>query len=98
MKQGLIDANALMEYCLNQKEKTIDCNDIARFPTVLTLPENATNGDMIKAMFPNCEVCTHEFVGLKCGVDVKFYLCENVYFTVWFTTDWWNTPYKGVSK
>jgi antitoxin component of RelBE/YafQ-DinJ toxin-antitoxin module len=22
-------------------------------PTVLTIPENATNGDMIKAMFPN---------------------------------------------
>ena len=30
----LIDANALMEYCLNQKTKTINNNDIARFPTV----------------------------------------------------------------
>ena len=27
----LIDADALMKYCLNQKEKTVDCNDIARF-------------------------------------------------------------------
>lgn len=30
----LIDANALMEYCSNQKTKTISNNDIARFPTV----------------------------------------------------------------
>lgn len=31
----LIDANNLMEYCLNQKSKTIDCNDIARFGTII---------------------------------------------------------------
>jgi hypothetical protein len=30
----LIDADVLMEYCNNQKDKTIDANDIARFPTV----------------------------------------------------------------
>lgn len=30
----LIDADALMDYCLNQKTMTVDCNDIARFPTV----------------------------------------------------------------
>jgi len=30
----LIDADALMNYCNNLKDKTIDANDIARFPTV----------------------------------------------------------------
>jgi hypothetical protein len=30
----LIDADALMDYCNNQKDKTIDANDIARFPTI----------------------------------------------------------------
>lgn len=29
----LIDADALMEYVLNLKDKRIGCNDIARFPT-----------------------------------------------------------------
>ena len=29
----LIDADALMKYCSNQKTKTISNNDIARFPT-----------------------------------------------------------------
>lgn len=31
----LIDADALMEYCNNLKDKTIDANDIARFPTAV---------------------------------------------------------------
>ena len=29
----LIDADALLEYCNNLQDKTIDANDIARFPT-----------------------------------------------------------------
>lgn len=33
----LIDADKLMEYCLNQKSRTIDCNDIARFPTAYSV-------------------------------------------------------------
>lgn len=31
--ERLIDADKLMEYCQNLKERKIDCNDIARFPT-----------------------------------------------------------------
>ena len=31
----LIDADALMDYCNNLKDKTIDANDIARFPTAV---------------------------------------------------------------
>lgn len=30
-----IDADALMDYCNNLKDKTIDANDIARFPSVV---------------------------------------------------------------
>lgn len=30
-----IDADALMEYCNNLRDKTIDANDIARFPTAV---------------------------------------------------------------
>jgi len=35
----LIDADALMEYCQNDKSKVIDCNDIARFPTIIRREE-----------------------------------------------------------
>ena len=34
----MIDADALMEYCNNQKVKTVSANDIARFPNVTTEP------------------------------------------------------------
>ena len=38
----LIDADALMGYCSNQKSKTISNNDIARFPSA-ECPQNDTN-------------------------------------------------------
>ena len=34
----LIDGEKLIEYCNNQKVKTIDANDIARFPTIDAAP------------------------------------------------------------
>lgn len=34
----LIDADALMEYTQNQTLKSIECNDIARFPTIEAEP------------------------------------------------------------
>ena len=51
-----------------------------------TLPDNATNGDMIKAMF-NCMVI--DITNGKVYVE-KFY--------VPFNEDWWNEPYKGGQK
>ncbi len=34
----LIDGEKLIEYCNNQKFKTIDANDIARFPAIDAIP------------------------------------------------------------
>jgi len=31
----LIDGDSLMQLCLNSKDKTIDCNDIARVPIII---------------------------------------------------------------
>ncbi len=39
----LIDADALMEYCQNGKSKAIDCNDIARFPTIIRREDDNKN-------------------------------------------------------
>lgn len=35
----LIDADALMKYCQNDINKTVDCNDISRFPTIIRREE-----------------------------------------------------------
>lgn len=34
----LIDANALMEFARNHIDRSVDCNDIARFPTIDAVP------------------------------------------------------------
>lgn len=61
----LIDANALQENfdegcigdcsnCIFFQEQKIDgCGLIEEAPTVMKLPENASNGDVIKAVFNN---------------------------------------------
>ena len=52
-------------------------------------PRNATNGDMIKAMFPNAwksdfiDIANHSTL----YVDDKHELEVDI--------DWWNAPYKG---
>ena len=59
-----------------------------------TLPDNATNGDVIKAMFPKGKVrrevsCTHD--------KTVFSFPDGTYFGAEcrFSTDWWNEPYQG---
>ena len=47
IEKRMIDANALMAYTRNQKSRTVDCNDIARFPTV----------DAVEVV--RCEDCKH---------------------------------------
>ena len=50
------------------------------------IPREATNGDMIKAMFPNCEPYENDDI-----VDVY----ELGIHCVTFDSDWWNALYKG---
>ena len=63
---------------------------LSQIPSVsaIRIPENATNGDMIMAMF-DCMV-----LGVTKG---KVYV-EHIYFP--FDEEWWNAPYRGteVSK
>jgi hypothetical protein len=56
----------------------------------IPIPEGATNGDMIKAMFPNFQIneewkATRHF---ELRTD-----CTEI--TGIATRDWWNAPYKG---
>lgn len=52
---------------------------------VILIPDGATNGDMIKAAFPNLKV-EIEGTYITCWIDEHR----------WFAPDynWWNTPYK----
>lgn len=50
----------------------------------IPIPDNATNGDMIKAIFPNYDEIelTEEYPSGK----------------TYFSSDWWNAPYKKGSE
>lgn len=51
------------------------------------LPDNATNGDVIKAVFPNAENIRTDN-GLPLNFILEFELHRNY-------KDWWNAPYKA---
>ena len=63
---------------LKQLRKQEPCEDIE-------IPNGATNGDMIKTMFPNIEI-----EGI--GGEIKCIATKNG--TSYFALDWWNAPYK----
>ena len=55
--------------------------------TLRIFTDNATNGDVIKALFPNRKVRKTEYgdVGYELAIENS---------AVWFDGDWWNAPYK----
>ena len=79
--QRLIDANKYREEWLKSKTfepmKLLDMS-----PTVLAIPENPTNGDMIKAIFP----------------DIDFHCMQSAFGIISFDLEWWNAPYKAESE
>ena len=68
------------------------CESIERkVDKAILIPDGATNGDVIKAMFgsPAREG--------KAGILYKFkYRNGKPMFSTYFDFDWWNTPYKEV--
>ena len=60
----------------------------------IIIPEGATNGDVIKAMFPNAET----WVEFDSNGDVmRFDIAENSTLEC-FNLKWWNAPYKTKSE
>ena len=86
----LIDADKLLtktqDYGEGQEKLIlIDPYYVKNAKTVqaIPIPDNATNGDVIKAIFPN--VYSEE-----CDYDIFITLDGDTRFTY----DWWNAPYK----
>lgn len=73
------------EITLGEYERMID-----PLRNVIPIPEGATSGDMIKAMFPYGKYGTNGNEVHVFGVGGNGCLV--------FTLDWWNAPYKGVEE
>lgn len=67
--------------CGNYEMETTDMF-LASFKRLQVLPDNATNGDMMKNIFPN--------VPVKIFEDMNTVIFGNAQFDL----DWWNAPYK----
>lgn len=51
---------------------------------MMSIPDNATNGDVIKAIFPKREVIEHDtYIEVAWGEGMDE-----------FDKDWWNSPYE----
>ena len=86
MEKRLVDANSIT--CENTwKEWSDDHGDyvVCTAPTVLAIPENPTNGDVIKALFPN---------GVISYGRTRVYYSYGSNGCFDFHKEWWNAPYK----
>lgn len=79
---------ALEEQIEDLKDALYDARVLLK--SAIPIPEGATNGDMIKAMFPNVEVDNAE-VELG-GKYITLWLNKNKWEDIDY--DWWNEPYK----
>jgi hypothetical protein len=60
-----------------------------RYDVLAKLPDGATNGDMIKAMFPNGKEYDNDGdVRYEIEIDFDYSFCS------YFDGVWWNSPYK----
>lgn len=73
------------EHIITETIKTIVTLD------TIELPENATNGDMIRAMFPNAEIDANPY-----SPSVDIYVGGILMMRV--DRNWWNAPYMGVTE
>lgn len=89
----LIDADAMKELWQGCEIKGSISPLLDVRPTVdaIIIPENATNGDMIKALFPNANY-NEEWKAL-CHFDINDDE-RHTEFTGCGRRDWWNAPYK----
>lgn len=71
----LIELKLMIETLMEYKYKKVDA---------IIIPDGATNGDMIKVMFPNLNFT---------NVLAKMYAQNGK-----TLSDWWNTPYKKEMK
>ncbi len=85
----LIDADELKKECRSVPDprgkyaelKIIEDYEIDDASTIFEIPNNATNGDIIKIIFPNMKV------------DVSGGVIKSDRYTQ-FDLSWWNAPYK----
>ena len=71
---------------LMEVNKSIEEWGLENVENVILIKNGATNGDVIKVLYPNADIEIHNIT-----VYVIFDMRSNV---ISFNLDWWNAPYK----
>lgn len=89
----IIDADKYQKELLSAYDDvSMEFEVLDRQPLIsaIPIPEGATNGDMIKAMFPNGKEYDNDGdVRYEIEIDFDYSFCS------YFDGVWWNAPYKG---
>ena len=87
-RQAALDKAIWVDNGFGYEFKAVEIEEIQALPSIRPkterseeVTEGATNGEMIKAMFPN---------EVECGESASFIY----YGTMRFDRDWWNSPYR----
>lgn len=82
-----IGTTAMDYWGIETREKLIEAVNALEEPNTGTIiPDNATNGDMVKTMFPHYDIEVDEHKGYV-----------RIFYSDFYTTyplEWWNAPYK----
>jgi hypothetical protein len=89
----IIDADKYQKELLSAYDDvSMEFEVLDRQPLVsaIPIPDGATNGDMIKTMFPNGKEYDNDGdVRYEIEIDFDYSFCS------YFDGVWWNAPYKG---
>ena len=66
-----------------------DLFEIKRNPNIIEIPDNATNGDMMKILFPDFEIREN-----KLSIAFWTLMSDGSYEYNSLPKEWWNAPYK----
>ncbi len=84
----LNDIKYQIQSSLDEVDVDKDCKEAEQESKTIPIPKNATNGDMIKAMFPRTKI--RWITQNRIGITVE----NNQDYITEFELDWWNAPYK----
>lgn len=85
----------MTEEQLKDVNKALDFLGIKNVKNIIIISKDATNGEVIKAIFPNIEIIETVYV---CGMPYVRVLFNGMPEIKIFDLDWWNAPYKAESE
>ena len=97
--QIVIDIPKEMFEWVNDVNKFYKDYDVSDFIDVIKngtpIPDNATNGEIIEALYPNAEFSLYSDIVDRVAMNIRVNGTE---YEIHFDEDWWDSPYQKEDK